>query len=140
MSFALLCSLSLLGCEKPAQMASDAPASPATETNAMPEVSAVIAPAKAASICKAGIAKLFQQPVSSMKAVPVAGGIIRVSYRRSSDNTLWSNDCRLEGDRIVWRAVDVSPGSGPGRWRDDPADGRVTYSVEGDEIIVEETF
>jgi hypothetical protein len=106
----------------------------------MSETSAVIDPAKAALICKTGIAKLFQQPVSSMKAVSMPGGIIRVSYHRSSDNTLWKNDCRLEGDRILWRAIDVSPGSGPGRWRDDPADGRVTYSVKGDEIIVEETF
>jgi hypothetical protein len=106
----------------------------------MPEPSAVIDPAKAALICKAGIAKLFQQPVGSMKAAPMAGGIVRVSYRRSSDNTLWKNDCRLEGDRILWRALDVSPGSGPGRWRDDPADGTVTYKMDGDRIVVTETF
>ncbi len=140
MPFALLCSLSLVGCERPAQVASDAPTSPVAETNAMATPSAVIDPAKAALICKAGIAKLFQQPAASMKAVPMAGGIVRVSYRRSSDNTLWTNDCRVEGDRIVWRAVDVSPGSGPGRWRDDPADGALTYKVDGDHIDVAETF
>jgi hypothetical protein len=47
-----------------------------------------------------GIAKLFQQPASTMKAERLAEGITRVSYRRSSDNTLWKNDCRLAGDRI----------------------------------------
>lgn len=140
MPFALLCSLSLVGCERPTQVASDAPTSRVAETNAMATPSAVIDPAKAALICKAGIAKLFQQPATSMKAAPMVGGIIRVSYRRSSDNTLWTNDCRLEGNRILWRAVDINPGSGPCRWRDDPVDGRVTYSVKGDEIIVEETF
>ncbi|MFK4870764.1 hypothetical protein [Novosphingobium sp. ZW T3_23] len=121
-------------------MASDAPTSPVAETNAMATPSAIIDPVKAALICKAGIAKLFQQPTASMKAVPMAGGIIRVSYRRSSDNTFWKNDCRLEGAQIIWRAVDVTPGAGPGRWRDDPADGRVTYTMNGDEIVVEETF
>lgn len=140
MSFALFCSLSLVGCEKPTQVESDAPASPVAETNVMATPPAVIDPAKAALICKAAIAKLFQQPATSMKTAPMVGGIIRVSYRRSSDNTFWTNDCRLEGNRILWRAVDISPGSGPGRWRDDPADGRVTYSVKGDEIIVEEAF
>jgi len=83
-------------------VASDVPTSAVVEATAMPVPSAVVDPAKAALICKAGIAKLFQQPVSSMKALPMAGGIVRVSYRRSSDNTLWKNDCRLEGgDRIV---------------------------------------
>lgn len=140
MPFALLCSLSLVGCERPTQVASDAPTSPVTETNAMATPSAVIDPGKTALICKAAIAKLFQQPAASMKAVPMAGGIVRVSYRRSSDNTLWTNDCRLQADRILWRAVDITPGSGPGRWRDDTADGTVTYKMDGDRIVVTETF
>lgn len=136
---AALCSFALAGCGKPTPGASDAPAA-LGEASALPVPSDSIDPVKAAIICKAGIAELFQQPAASMKTVPMAGGIIRVSYRRSSDNTLWKNDCRLEGAQILWRAVDVTPGAGPGRWRDDPADGRITYKIDGDRIMVTETF
>jgi hypothetical protein len=38
----------------------------------------------------------------------------------------------------MWRAVDALPGSGPGRWRDDPADGVLTYKLDGDKVNVKE--
>lgn len=133
--------LSLAGCKNPRQATADAADAgvttmAASATNPLPVRDA----AKAGLVCKAGIAKLFQQPAASMSAEPLAGGITRVSYRRSSDNTLWKNDCRVDGNRIVWRAVDASPGSGPGRWRDDPADGLVTYTLHGERVEVVETF
>lgn len=133
-----LCLIALTGCERMEQGTPESAVS-----TAPPELSQqakAVGPAKAAIICKAGIAKLFQQPASTMNAERLADGITRISYRRSSDNTLWKNDCRLEDNRIVWRAVDASPGSGPGRWRDDPADGVMTYKIDGERIEVMETF
>ena len=93
-------------------------------------------PAKISSICKAGIGELFGRSPDTMKTEQQSDGIVRVSYRRPDDGTLWKNDCRLEGNRIMWRAVDVSPGSGPGRWRNDPADEVLTYTMDGDKISV----
>lgn len=136
-AIAAVCCLAATGCEKPPHVPSDAHISAVEQISS---TQAAIDPAKAALICKAGIEELFKQPVASMKAEPITGGIIRVSYRRSSDNTLWKNDCKIDGDRIVWRAVDASPGSGPSRWRDDPADGMVTYKINGDRVEVIETF
>lgn len=141
LAIAALCFIALTGCERmerenPETAVSTTP----PEVGEVKKPPEVVDPAKAALICKAGIARLFQQPAATMKAERLAEGITRISYRRSSDNTLWKNDCRLEDNRIVWRAVDASPGSGPGRWRDDPADGTVTYKVIGDRIEVTETF
>lgn len=113
LSIAALCSLALVGCEKPPQEPSEAPTILPAENTASSLSPDAIDPSKRARICKEGIAELFQQPTAIMKAEPIAGGITRVSYRRPSDNTLWKNDCRLEGNRIVWRAFDASPGSGP---------------------------
>lgn len=95
---------------------------------------------QAASICKKAMAVLFGQSMDIMKAEQQPGDIIRISYRRASDRTLWTNDCRLDGNRIMWRSVDATPGSGPGRWRDDPADGLLSYTINGNDIEVVETY
>jgi hypothetical protein len=39
----------------------------------------------------------------------------------------------VEGDRVIWAAVDLD---GPGRWRTTPDDEVVTYAVEGQTVKV----
>ena len=88
-----------------------------------------LTPAKTASICKAAIAELFGHSPKIMKTAPFQG-VTRVLYRRPNDGKLWTNDCKLEGDRIMWRSVDVVPG----RWRNDPADEVLTFKVTGKSV------
>lgn len=99
-----------------------------------------LSPMQTADICKAGIGKLFGQSPNTMTVETLSDETIRISYRRSSDDTLWKNDCMLVGNRIMWRAVDAFPGSGVGRWRDHPADGVLTYKIDDGRIEVTETF
>lgn len=93
-----------------------------------------------ASICKAGIAELFGHSPKIMKAASISDGIVRVSYRRPDDGKLFKNDCRLQGNRIMWRGFDISPGSGPGRWRNDPADEVLTFTVTGRSVELLTTY
>lgn len=97
-------------------------------------------PEQTALVCKAGIAKLFGQLASTIKVEKQGAGIVHMSYRRKFDGTRWENDCKLDGDRIMWRAVDAFPGSGPGRSRDDPANGVLTYKLDGDLVEVTEGY
>ena len=86
------------------------------------------------SICRAGIAELFGHSPKIMKAVPLGGGIVRISYKRPDDGKLFKNDCQLQGNRIMWRGVDISPSSGPGRWRNHPDDEILTYRIKGKSV------
>lgn len=64
------------------------------------------------------------RPISSMKIdrVEEGGTLVALSYTRSDDGKLFKYECKLDGDNIVWRGVDIfGPGEGPGRWRDEDA-------------------
>ena len=96
--------------------------------------------AEAASICKAAMAELFGHSPKIMKAKAQSAGIIRVSYKRPDDGKQFKNDCQLQGSRVMWRSVDVAPGSGPGRWRNNPADEAVTFKVVKNTVELRTTY
>jgi len=96
--------------------------------------------AERSMICRAGIAKVMGRDPKTMKATDKGQGITAVQYRRPDDNKLWKSECKLEGNRIVWRGVDSFGNDGPGRWRDRPDDGTLTFDVKGKRITVTETY
>jgi hypothetical protein len=78
---------------------------------------------------------------SIIKVDKIEGGIAQVSYNRPSDGTGWTSQCRAEGDRIIWRAVDsLGPGSGVGRWREHPDDEVTRFSLAGSKITITTTY
>lgn len=92
------------------------------------------------SVCKAAIAELFGHSPRIMKAAPQENGIVRISYKRPDDGKLFKNDCQLHGNRIMWRGVNVSPGSGPGRWRTHHDDEVLTFKVKGKSVELTTTY
>jgi hypothetical protein len=99
-----------------------------------------LTPGETASVCKAAIAELFGHSPKIMKVASISDGIVRVSYRRPDDGKLFKNDCRLQGNRIMWRGFDISPGSGPGRWRNNPADEALTFKIVGKSVELLTTY
>ena len=92
-------------------------------------------------VCRAAIAAINGRDPAIIKVDKIEGGIAYVSYKRPDDGKKWKNRCRLEGKKVIWAAVDLDgPGSGPGRWRNDPADEVITYSIDGDSITITQTF
>lgn len=85
-------------------------------------------------ICRAGIAAVFGRDPKTMSARSLPDDLTRVEYRRPDDNKLWKSDCRIDGDRIVWRGVDAFGDNGPGRWRNGPADEILTFKLEGSAV------
>ena len=91
-----------------------------------------------ARVCRAAIGALNGRDPSIITVESVEGGLAKVAYHRPDDGKLWKNQCRVEGNRVVWAAVDLSgPGSGPGRWRVDPQDEIVTYSIAPNTVRIE---
>lgn len=103
---------------------------------APPSTAPNLTSAQLASVCKAAIAETFAQPLKIMKVMSNEGGIVRIRYNRPSDGKHWINDCRVEGERIIWRTVDAFKGDGPGVWRTRPEDEVTTFRIGGGNVII----
>jgi len=84
--------------------------------------------------CKSYISGIMGQPTSIMDSSPggsEADDIARISYRRPADGKIFKYECRLDGNSIIWRGVDIfAQGEGPGRWRHEDAKPISEISVE----------
>jgi hypothetical protein len=115
---------------------------PVEEASTIPAVAEVAPPVATAAytdkqlsmICRAGIAAEFGRSHKIMTATLVEPGMMRVQYRRPDDRKLWKSDCKVEGDRIVWRTVDAFEGDGPGRWRTSADDDVLTFVIKGNAV------
>lgn len=90
------------------------------------------------SVCKAAVAQMFGHSPSIMKAT--GDELIRVTYRRPDDGKSFTNECKLEGDRIVWRSVDATPGAGLGPWRTRDGDDDLRFQVDGKRVKITTTY
>lgn len=116
----------------------DAPPTPIAEQEQVPpSATAAYTTDQLSMICRAGIAAEFARSPKIMTAREIEPGMMRIEYRRPNDPKLWKNDCRVEGNRIVWRTVDASPGSGAGRWRTTENDDVLTFKLEGNAVTTE---
>ena len=84
-------------------------------------------------ICKAGVATVMGRDPSIMRIDTEVGGVLYLSYVRVDDGSLWSYKCKVDGSLIIWA-------SDTGRWRDHPADPRLSYRIQADTIHVEEKY
>lgn len=103
---------------------------------ASPSTAPNLTSAQLASVCKAAIAETFAQPLKIMKIMSNEGGIVRIRYNRPSDGKRWTNDCRVEGERIIWRTVGAFKGDGPGVWRTRPEDEVTTFRIDGGNVTI----
>lgn len=83
----------------------------------------------AAAICKAGIATLMGRDPKIIRAKD-GGDVVRLSYVRENDGSLWEYRCKIEGSEIIWA-------SKTGRWRTDPADEKLRYKAGAKSVTVD---
>lgn len=88
-------------------------------------------------VCKAASAAMFGRDHKIMQLDKVEAGIAYVHYIRQNDGTRWAIKCKLIGDQVMWASD--NPDS-TGRWRDDPADSTVKYTIDGKKIIITELY
>lgn len=77
-------------------------------------------------ICKATIAVMMGRSPSIITVVRTEGDVVFLRYTRA-DGTKWANRCSVSpaAKRVHWATE-------PGRWRNMPEDGRMSYSLSAD--------
>ena len=95
------------------------------------------AEANVGQVCKAAAASMFGRDHKIMKLDKVESGIAYVHYIRKDDSTRWAIKCKLINDQVMWASD--NPDS-TGRWRDNPADSVVKYSVSGKKLTISEVY
>jgi hypothetical protein len=94
-------------------------------------MSAIMSPASGApafgveAICQTAIAAITDRDPKMMQVTRVSGDVLFLAFIRPIDNFVFDYRCRIEGNRVLWA-------SEPGRWRDDPQDGRLFFDVIDD--------
>lgn len=88
-------------------------------------------------VCKAAAASMFGRDHKIMKLDKIESGIAYVHYIRKDDGTRWAIKCKLIGDQVMWASD--NPDS-TGRWRNDPADSVVKFTVNGKNITISEQY
>ncbi len=83
------------------------------------------------------LASMFGRDHNIMKLDKVKSGVAYVHYIRQDDNSRWGIKCKLIGNQVLWASD--NPDS-IGRWRDDPMDSVVKYSISGGDLTVTETY
>ncbi|WP_143093614.1 hypothetical protein [Caulobacter sp. UNC279MFTsu5.1] len=88
-------------------------------------------------MCRATIGALNGRDPGIIQVSSVEDGMAYVSYVRPDDGKVWKSRCKVDGEQVVWAAMDLSgPGSGPGRWRNDPEDEHITYVIAGPTVTI----
>lgn len=87
-------------------------------------------------LCRAAISTVMGAPIESISG-KYEKGISVINYKRRLDGKGFSNSCRIEGNRIVWRAwFNDHLTKGWGRWRDSPQDDVVIYEFSGKGVVI----
>lgn len=88
-------------------------------------------------ICRAAIATIMGRDPGTIRAAPAPdattdrGMTVRTRYTRSSDGTVWRNECSVAGNRVLWAAIDADGNVGRKRLED-----RLYYSAQGSSITI----
>lgn len=140
----LLAGLALTACGEPASEPADAPVVADIPVTAQPAPAASAAPVALsetmiADVCRAGVGAVYGQPGADVVVLNRAGGMITVGWRAPVDGGQLTAECRVEGDRVLWRPLD-RPVAGENRWMDQPGDPVVTYSLDGSTLTVSQSL
>ncbi|MDT3250401.1 hypothetical protein QZQ97_05575 [Serratia sp. root2] len=96
----------------------------------------------ASKICKAAISTIMGRDPKIIKVKMLKSGDFELSYKRPTDGSLWGFGCKLTGDnQIMWRSgAEPNNRNYIGRWRTDPADGEITYSLTADKLTINDSM
>ncbi|WP_241799070.1 hypothetical protein [Pantoea dispersa] len=89
-------------------------------------------------ICKATAAITFGREYKIMEIDQIdSDGIAYVHYYRPLDNSRWAIKCKLNGYQVIWASNNPN---NTGRWRNDPLDGELHYSISSNKLTMLQKF
>jgi hypothetical protein len=142
-AFLLACSIALAQCGQ-SQDPHTAPTEATTRQAADPAAVAgadKLAAADLARVCRATVAALNDLDTGIVNVSGNSGELVQVRYTDAGDGNVWTNECRVIGNRVILRTIEAfGPQSGKGRWRTAPMDEIITYRIEGPEVSITTRF
>mgnify|MGYP005994048675 CR=1 FL=1 len=106
----LIGAFALTACGEPASEPADAPAAvapAASQAAAGPSATPVtLSEAMVANVCRAGVGAVYGQPGADVTVLDRAGGLITVGWRAPVDGGQLTAECRIDGNRVLWRPLD----------------------------------
>jgi len=90
-----------------------------------------------ARVCRATVAALNDLDPDIVNVGGNNGELVQVRYTDANDGEVWTNECRVIGNRVILRTIEAfGPQSGKGRWRTAPMDEVITYAIKGSEVSI----
>lgn len=86
-------------------------------------------------VCRAGLAAIHGQQPEDIEIGGVEDGVVHAMWRAPVNGGLMRADCRVEGDRIQWKPLNL-PDPSQIRWMDQAGDPVVRFVLNGDAITV----
>ncbi len=124
--------------DKPS-VATEPTSAKSTSDISLPERKSLTA-AERAQVCRAAVADINGHSPSIMKIKSNSGKSVVVRYNRPDDGKAWTDECRFDGDRVVWRPIGAFGGTKPGRWRDSPQDEVIKFQIAGSKVTISTTY
>jgi hypothetical protein len=141
--FAALLSIGLFACSSDEAEVTQDNSAQISAPDALDTIDQQIAPLSEADrrrVCRAAIADLNGHSPEIVSVTSATDDSIVVSYVRPDDGKEWTNECRFEGNRVIWRTIGAFGGSDPGRWRDAPLDEVITFTVQDASVTITTTY
>lgn len=89
-----------------------------------------------ARVCRAAVADQMVRSPSIVKVTSNEGGLVRLWYKRPDDGKRWTYDCKVEGDRVIWRTINAFGDNGAGRWRTTENDDDIRFTISGNKVTL----
>ncbi|QYF87895.1 hypothetical protein [Brevundimonas sp. PAMC22021] len=119
---------------------------PAEQVSANPPASdaAAAAPAVLSAVdlrrvCRAGLAAIHGQDAAAVAIDGVEGEVVHASWRAPVDGGRMRADCRVDGELIVWKPLDL-PDAALVRWMNQSGDPVIRYALDGPRIAITQTL
>lgn len=135
--------LALAACGERAEPSAPTPAE--VVPSALPvsdaEVSApvILTAADLRRVCQAGLAEIHGQGVADIQIDGLEGRVVNASWRAPVDGGRRRAQCRVEGDLITWRPVDVTDPA-QDRWMNQAGDPVTRFVLDGETVTVIQTM
>lgn len=95
------------------------------------------------NLCRAAILTFMQyKNIKETSSLQLNNSSAVVTRHRPEDNTNWHYLCKIESDKIIYASMNTN---GPetikvGRWRVHPADEKITYTINGDQLNINVSY
>lgn len=134
-----LTDLALAACGERAETAAPTPAEkvsavdPASDAEA--SVPVVLTADQLRRVCQAGLAEIHGQTVADIQIDGLEGRVVNASWRAPVDGGRRRAQCRVEGDLITWKPVDVTDPA-QARWMNQSGDPVTRFVLDGERVTI----